>query len=67
MFVVRPVVGLPLPLSWEVTSEEVPAISIRLEKRTPKGLGVLVQNDKPLGGLLPAIRSSADKQPGLFH
>lgn len=40
----------PLPLVCEVTSEEVPTISIRLEERTPTALrGVLIQDDKRLG------------------
>ncbi len=35
----------PLPLVCEVTSEEVPTISIRLEERTPTALrGVLIQD-----------------------
>ena len=50
LFVVSPVLASPLPMTCEVISEENPAISIRLEKRTPTALrGALVQNDKPLG------------------
>ena len=50
LFFVSPVLASPLPLICEVISEEDPAISIRLEKRTPTALrGVLVQNDKTLG------------------
>ena len=42
-----PASAVPLPLVCEVTSEEVPTISIRLEERTPTALrGVLIQDDK---------------------
>ena len=45
-----PASAVPLPLVCEVTSEEVPTISIRLEDRTPTALrGVLIQDDKQLG------------------
>ena len=45
-----PASAVPLPLVCEVTSEEVPTISIRLEERTPTALrGVLIQDDKRLG------------------
>ena len=45
-----PASAVPLPSVCEVTSEEVPTISVRLEERTPTALrGVLVQDDKKLG------------------
>ncbi len=49
----------PLPLVCEVTSEEVPTISIRLEERTPTALrGTLIQAEKRLG----VFMSSKPKQ-----
>ena len=45
-----PASAVPLPLVCEVTSEEVPTISVRLDERTPMSLrGVLTQDDKKLG------------------
>ena len=45
-----PASAVPLPFLCEVTSEKVPPMSIRLEKRTPTGLrGVLIQDEKRLG------------------
>ena len=50
LFVVSPVLALPLPLCYQLIILEDSAITIRLEKRSPTVLrGVLVQNDKPHG------------------
>ena len=44
------VLATPLPVVCEVISEEDPAISIRLEERTPTALrGALIQDGKRLG------------------
>ena len=45
-----PGLATPLPLVCEVVSEEDPAISIRLEERTPNALrGALIQDGERLG------------------
>ena len=58
-----PASAVPLPLVCEVTSEEVPTISIRLEDRTPTALrGVLIQDDKQLG-IFMSSKPKKTRQP----